>query len=164
MPKEMVLEDTLHPEQLSSLYVTLPTRMTTAKPYYSLPQLGQPLGYGHHLVFFNPRIPESRLRADGTDSEFCPPEPFVRRMWAGGKFTWNIPLLSIGAKATAVARVDSVQKKGFDGVKPMVFVNKKIQVYLDGEKFPSVTEERTHVYLPISDEPKVKTRLPRAGE
>jgi len=85
-PKQLVLSSSFHFEPLSDLYVTLPTRDGSRKPYQP-PITSSPLGYGHHLPFFHERIPESQLREDGTEDTFCPPKPFTRRMWAGGRMT-----------------------------------------------------------------------------
>jgi len=147
-PKELVLKDALRPEHLASLYVTLPTR---AEGGTFQPQPGTPLGYGHHLVFFHQRNPEALLRADGTDADFCPPEPFTRRMWAGGHISWNAtkPLI-IGRNATARTTVQGAVKKGFETGNPMLFVKQFIDITMDEEQEPSVREERTHVYLPTS--------------
>ncbi|THU89515.1 hypothetical protein K435DRAFT_729039 [Dendrothele bispora CBS 962.96] len=147
-PKHLVLTDTIHPERLSDLYITLPTRDGIRKPF-SEPLKSQPLGYGHHIAFFHFLTPESELRSDGTDGEFCPPEPFSRRMWASGKMTWDPknPML-IGEKANAIWSVDSIEKKGFEKGRPMLFVNKKIEFTMAGANNPSFVEERVHVYLP----------------
>ncbi|KAJ7582659.1 hypothetical protein C8J56DRAFT_955398 [Mycena floridula] len=157
--KELSLSDTFSLERLSDLYVTLPTRdgvRSSPKP----PHLSRPLAYGHHLAFFHPRNPESSLRADGTDSDFCPPEPYTRRMWAGGAMTWDVtnPLL-IGESATAMSTLASVKKKGFDGKgTPMLFVSQKIDYTMIGKHLPSLLEMREHVYLP---EPSSGNRPPR---
>jgi len=147
-PKHLVLTDTIHPERLSDLYITLPTRDGIRKPFRE-PLKSQPLGFGHHIAFFHFLTPESELRPDGTDGEFCPPEPFSRRMWASGKMTWDPknPML-IGEKANAVWSVDSIEKKGFEKGRPMLFVNKKIEFIMAGTSNPSFVEERVHVYLP----------------
>ncbi|KAF8636523.1 hypothetical protein AX17_003336 [Amanita inopinata Kibby_2008] len=147
-PSKLVLSDIFSVERLSDLFVTLPTRDGVQRPYQG-PQELQPLGHGHHLIFFHPRIPESLLRTDGTDPDFCPPQPFTRRMWAGGRFEWNTanPLL-VGSRATATGTVASVSKKAFDKGKPMVFVDQKISVSMEGASEPSVTEIRSHVYMP----------------
>src|SRR5882757_2511282 len=88
-PPVHTLTDPLSVEHLSDLYVTLPTRDGSRKPYQE-PQLGAPLPFGHHLAFFHPRRPERLLRADGTDGDISPPPPFSKRMWAGGKITWEV--------------------------------------------------------------------------
>ncbi|PCH38014.1 hypothetical protein WOLCODRAFT_23024 [Wolfiporia cocos MD-104 SS10] len=147
--KRLTLPDTVRPEHLSSLYVTLPTRDGSASDSPpEIPKEGARLGYGHHLVFFHPRNPERVLRADGTDVDFCPPEPWTRRMWAGGRFWWNEdrPLL-IGDKAVATATISSVEKKGFEKGSPMVFVKQKIEYRREGASEVSIEEERSHVYL-----------------
>lgn len=152
-PKSLALADTLTPSHLADLYITLPTRDGTRGQPYQPPAEGTPLGYGHHLAFFHPRNPERALRSDGTDADFCPPEPFTRRMWASGAMWWNPKpgsALNIGDKAYAVSTIASVDKKGFDGenaAHPKVFVKQKIQVTAQGREEPSVVEERAHVYL-----------------
>jgi len=145
----IVLSDVFHFEHLSDLYITLPTRDGTRKPYQP-PIVSSPLGYGHHLVFFHQRVPESQLREDGTEDTFCPPQPFTRRMWAGGKITWhNDNPLIIGQKATAASSLATIERKELQAPSktPMIFVNQKIDFTMDGGKYPSVVEERTHVYL-----------------
>lgn len=157
-PGKLVLSDTVSPGHLSDLYITLPSRDGTRKPYEE-PQHSQPVPYGHHLVFFHPRTPESMLRTDGTDPVLCPLSPFTRRMWAGGRFEWNNanPLL-VGSKATATSSIASVIRKGFENGKPMVFVNQKVEIVKEGSTEPSVTEIRSHVYLPQSSRPSGKPR------
>ncbi|KAJ7230683.1 hypothetical protein GGX14DRAFT_584271 [Mycena pura] len=162
-PKQLVLRDTFSIERLSDLYITLPTRDGSRRPY-SPPSLSTPLGYGAHLAFFHPRNAESDLRPDGTDSEFCPPNPFTRRMWAGGRITWDSrnPLL-VGTSAVSTSTIDSVEKKGFEKGSPMVFVTQKITVTMDGNSAPSLVEERSHVYLAEPDPLSVKD-LPRTAD
>ncbi|KAJ8462810.1 hypothetical protein ONZ45_g17801 [Pleurotus djamor] len=149
-PKHLTLHDTLRREHLADLYTTIPTRDGVRRPWQS-PENDTPLGYGHHLVFFHPRNPEASLRKDGTDADFCPPEPFTRRMWAGGRMSWNAnkPLL-VGRPATATSTIASIDKKGFDKGTPMLFVNQRIEITMDGEAESSVVEERSHVYLPVA--------------
>ena len=143
--KKLNFVDTLRPEHLADLYVTLPTRDGSRQPY-APPQSGAPLGYGHHLVFFHPRNPERALRSDGTDVDFCPPEPFTRRMWAGGRMVWKRPLC-IGDRAAAISTISAVDKKGFETGTPMVFVKQKIEYRGVGIDEVCVEEERSHVYL-----------------
>ena len=141
--KQMSVKDHLSSRHISNLYITLPTRDGTQRPYVAP---GGTLPYGHHLVFFNPRNPERALRNDGTDADFCPPEPFTRRMWAGGKMFWHQPLSLTGDVATAIFNIQSVDKKGFDTDFPMVFVKQHIQ-YMNAQNAVCVEEERSHVYL-----------------
>jgi hydroxyacyl-ACP dehydratase HTD2-like protein with hotdog domain len=145
--KGITLSETLHTDRVSDLYITLPTRDGTTRPYVG-PKNSETLGFGHHLAFFHLRTPETHLRADGTETDFCPPEPFVRRMWAGGWIEWRNPLI-IGGKACARTNVSSVHKRGFEGVAPMVFVNQRIEITNEGEEESAVLEERSHVYLAL---------------
>ncbi|KAN0085760.1 hypothetical protein V8E55_006894 [Tylopilus felleus] len=152
-PKSLLLTDTLSPSHLANLYITLPTRDGSHAGHpYRPPAQGTPLPYGHHLAFFHPHHPEHALRPDGTDADFCPPEPFTRRMWASGTMWWNTQpgaTLKAGDYARAVSTIASVEKKGFDAANahPMVFVKQRIHVTARGREEPSVVEERSHVYL-----------------
>jgi len=161
-PKRFSLEACLHPDHLSDLFITLPTRDGTRKPFEA-PRISAELPYGHHLVFFHARRAEPLLRADGTDEDASPPAPFLRRMWAGGRIKWeaNNPLV-IGRKATAMFTITSAEKKGFDKASPKVFVTQTIALSVEGAAKPSVIEERDHVYFPISAEKG--DRIPRAGK
>lgn len=168
-PKSLTLTDSIRYEHLSDLYITLPTRDGTRKPYKS-PETSSPLGYGHHLAFFHPRTPESQLRRDGTDGNFCPPEPFVRRMWAGGSIAWNNenPLV-IGGQATAKATISAVKKKGFESREnqKMIFVDQRFEIITEGARAntPSIVEQRSHVYLSDTYETEAEdSRVARQGE
>lgn len=145
--KSISLTSSLNPEHLADLYATLPTRDSTRGEPFSPPSKGLKLGYGHHLVFFHPHNPESILRPDGTDADFCPPEPFTRRMWAGGCMRWY-GSLAMGERVTSMSRVSSVEKKGFEKGMPIVFVNQTIDYRRSGMSEVNITEERSHVYLP----------------
>ncbi|KAJ7632663.1 hypothetical protein FB45DRAFT_913084 [Roridomyces roridus] len=160
-PKKLVLKDTFSVERVSDLCITLPTRDGSRRSYKE-PQLSDPVGYGWHLGFFHARTPESQLATDGTDGavEFGPPEPFTRRMWASGRISWNAahPIL-IGDKVTSTSTFGSVEKKGLDTDNPMVFVTQKISFTKHGHNQPSITEERSHVYVAESVSP---SNVPRA--
>ncbi|KAI8998596.1 hypothetical protein BD414DRAFT_512203 [Trametes punicea] len=149
--KRLTLHDTIRPEHLADLYITLPTRDGTAAGLgpFAPPQEGASLSYGHHLAFFHPRNPEKALRSDGTDTDFCPPEPFVRRMWAGGRMEWKRPL-RVGDQATARASIGAVSKKGFEKGTPMVFVTQKIEYSKRDSDEVCLEEERSHVYLAVA--------------
>ncbi|KAJ7173695.1 hypothetical protein C8R46DRAFT_991536 [Mycena filopes] len=145
-PKTLVLPDTLSVERLSDLYITLPTRDGSRRPYQP-PKPSEALGYGAHLVFFHPRNPDSALRRDGSDGEFCPPGPFIRRMWAGGSMTWNNddPLL-VGASAVSSATVTQVERKNYSQ-DSLVYVTQDIKITLAGKTQPSIVEQRSHAYI-----------------
>ncbi|KAF8654170.1 hypothetical protein AX16_003699 [Volvariella volvacea WC 439] len=157
-PQPLLISDTISAEHLSDLYITVPTRDGSHKPFQQ-PVSGQRLGYGHHLAFFHNRTPEHQLRSDGTGADFCPPHPFTRRMWAGGSFTWNNKNpLRVKDKGVAKARVVSVQKKGLEGGIPMAFVKMEYQFMKQGSTVPSLVEDRTHVYLAQGAEVRKTTR------
>lgn len=168
--KHLLLRDSLSLERVADLFCTLPTRDGTRAPSDPI-QPRAPLPYGAHLAFFHPRTPERLLRADGTDADFCPPAPFTRRMWAGGRMEWDndSPLRShMGAQANCA--IVSVDKKGFD-VKdgeprksPMVFVTQRIEVTMANKSMhgPSLIEERSHVYL--SETASSTNKAPKEGE
>ena len=163
--KRLEFVDTLRAEQLADLYITLPTRDGThdgGARDYAPPREGDRLGYGHHLVFFHPRNPEKKLRWDGTDVDFSPPEPFKRRMWAGGRMEWKRPL-HVGDRAEAVSTITSVERKGFapgETGTPMVFVKQKLEYRKQGTSDVCVEEERSHVYLAMAG----KRRGAKEGE
>ncbi|KAJ7172454.1 hypothetical protein C8R46DRAFT_149445 [Mycena filopes] len=160
-PKKLVLEDTFSTERLSDLFITLPTRDGTRSPYVAPSQLST-IGCGWHLAFFHARTPESLLSPDGTDGavEFGPPEPFTRRMWASGRMSWDAKHpLRVGDKAISTSTFGSVEKKGFETANPMVFVTQKIEITGAGKTHPSITEERSHVYVAESVSP---SNVPRA--
>lgn len=161
-PPTATLSDTFHYEPLSDLYITLPTRDGTRRPYVE-PKMGEPVPYGAQLAFFHARKPEHLLRADGTDEEISPPAPFLRRMWAGGKMSWdNKDPMLVGSKVHARSSVADVKLKGVEKGKPMVFVTQKIEYEMDGMKGkPSLVEERAHVYFEVKEDEEKKKPGPK---
>lgn len=74
------------------------------------------LSPAHHLVYFNPIIPNNKLLADGTDPLQSPGEPFVRRMWAGGYLRFHRSSAGLqGARYVCLERIRDVQVKGKEG-------------------------------------------------
>ena len=113
---------------------------------------------------------------DRTEMDFNPPEEsgFVRRMWAGGKFTWGKErnALLVGQDACASARVAKVETKGFKlsstatttTAPPMVFVHQDIEYRHSDDPKVLFTEERVHVYLPVSKgKPRQTARTGKEG-
>ncbi|CAA7271669.1 unnamed protein product [Cyclocybe aegerita] len=146
-PPSHTLKDSLNIEHLADLYITLPTRDGTRRPS-KVPGIGESLPFGHHLGFFHARRAEQDLRADATDSDISPPAPFTKRMWAGGRITWdNTNPLLVGKPTRGLSTVARAEKKGFDKGKPTIFITQKIEYTQDGQAAPSVVEERAHVYF-----------------
>ncbi|KAF7724341.1 hypothetical protein EC973_001129 [Apophysomyces ossiformis] len=96
-----------------------------------------------HHVYFPHRTPENALAADGYEAEFCPPPPFVQRLWAGAHFTWSkTNPLRIGnecSMTTTLERVDYYPHN--DSL--FVYLNKDIA----NAQGWSMREQRCLVYL-----------------
>jgi len=108
------------------------------------PKSGDPLPPLWHWLFFMPRMRRSLLGRDGHPAlgGFLPPVPLPRRMWAGGRLSWNVPL-AIGATAEKVSTVcDVAVKEGKTG--PLVFVTVRHELFQKGVS--CLTEEHDIVY------------------
>ena len=118
---------------LSDIPITLPSYLldvtladflppsATPVPLH-LPSIGPPgrsIPRAHHLVFFPPSSRLSALLPDGTDPEQSPGEPFVRRMWAGGRVNFHPTdhpsLKMLGKRAFCLERISNVAIKGATG-------------------------------------------------
>jgi hypothetical protein len=116
-----------------------------------------PLGY--HLAFpevYSAHSNIDELGLDGTSPRdfFDVPEPFVRRMWAGGtlKFIWSElgagplnPQLENGYRVDV--KVTSAEKKSFDEGDPKVFFKRQFGWHSLFSYEPEIVEERVHVFL-----------------
>ncbi|EKM82646.1 hypothetical protein AGABI1DRAFT_104558, partial [Agaricus bisporus var. burnettii JB137-S8] len=160
-PPTVTLSESLHYDKLSDLYITLPTRDGTRRPYVE-PKVGDPAIYGVQFASFHSRQAEHLLRKDGTDNDISPPAPFLRRMWAGGKITWdNSNPLLIGSKTYSQGSVAEVTMKGADKGKPMLFLTQKINYEMEAMRGkPSVVEERAHVYFEVKEDEHEGTKPP----
>ena len=102
-----------------------------------------PLG---HWLYFLPQAPQSQLGPDGHPRRggFLPPVPLPRRMWAGGRLSWEPGNpLRVGDAARKVSRIESVtHKSGRSG--EMVFVLVRHEVH--NERGLCLTEEHDIVY------------------
>lgn len=161
-PPTRIVSDLLSFDHLRDLYATLPTRDGSRLRQFEEPKDGDEIPYGHHLAFFHTRPAERHLREDGTDEDLSPPAPFTTRMWVGGSIRWSRdrPLVA-GVETQSVSDVVRVETKPG---KPMIFVTQSIKYTRQSESEPSITEERTHVYLHsrlFSEDTKV---LNRPGE
>ena len=70
-----------------------------------------PLG---HWLYFLPNTPQSGLGEDGhaLRGGFLPPVPLPRRMWAGGRLSWNLDNpLRVGDAARRESRIAAVRHK-----------------------------------------------------
>ncbi|KAI8806944.1 HotDog domain-containing protein [Cladochytrium replicatum] len=118
----------------------------TDSPSYKLRwPLGSPIPPAYHLVLFPPRVPEQHLSPDGYDSDFSPPSPFVRRMWAGGEFSFVAERgIRIGERVALSVWVDEVERKiGGRGESVFVWENRVVEDKVG----PVFVEKRALVYL-----------------
>ena len=109
----------LTPHQSFRLDVTLADFLpkSTAPTILPSTQSSAPLPIPHHLVYFEPTKPSSVMLADGTNPDQSPGDPFVRRMWAGGRVLYNEdkPFYLNGGRAVCAEFIQDVSFKGREG-------------------------------------------------
>ncbi|EME82462.1 uncharacterized protein MYCFIDRAFT_119914, partial [Pseudocercospora fijiensis CIRAD86] len=85
-------------------------------PPLTLPHPQKPwdLPPAHHLLYFEPTKRSSEMLPDGTNPDHFPGEPFVKRMWAGGKVLYDNakPLRLDGGVGVCGEFVRDVKMKG----------------------------------------------------
>jgi hydroxyacyl-ACP dehydratase HTD2-like protein with hotdog domain len=111
--------DDLTPQSSYRLDTTLADWLPTTTPPAVLPPTDPPtlLPIPHHLIYFEPTKPQSAMLADGTNPDQSPGEPFVRRMWAGGRVLYNQgqPLTMDAGRGVCAEFIRSVTTKGKPG-------------------------------------------------
>jgi 3-methylfumaryl-CoA hydratase len=130
-------EDVISAWPLTALAATLDRDDEPSKPGDPLPPLA-------HWLYFLPVYRESDVGPDGhaRRGAFLPPVPLQRRMWAGGRLSFEAPL-RVGDTATRVSRiVDIVTKEGRSG--PLVFV--VVRHTVRTEAGVAIVEEHDIVY------------------
>jgi len=110
------------------------------------PQAGTVLAPLWHWLYFLPQHRQSELGPDGHARRggFLPPVPLPRRMWAGGRLTWDPtnPLV-VGDAVQRTSRIESVtHKAGRTG--DLLFV--RVRHEITNARGLSVTEEHDIVY------------------
>jgi 3-methylfumaryl-CoA hydratase len=105
---------------------------------------GAPLPPGWHWIFFNPFVPRQQLGTDGHPKRggFLPPVALPRRMWAGGRLTYDKPL-TIGSEGLRESTILKVEEKSGRAGK-LVFVTVSHRIACDGDH--CITEEQDIVY------------------
>lgn len=100
-------------------------------PRANVPSPSSRLPQGHHLIYFSPQVPSSKLLPDGTDPLQSPGDPFVRRMWAGGTLHFDNHLRDQpelnNRRVYCREYIPSVIVKGLDGDEK-VYVNIERQI------------------------------------
>ncbi len=95
-------------------------------------QSGDPLPPLWHWLYFHEIAQQSALGRDGHPKKggFLPPVPLPRRMWAGGRFEFGVPIL-IGGECERLSTIKSVEmKSGRSG--ELCFVGVEHQLIVDG--------------------------------
>lgn len=110
------------------------------------PQAGDAVPPLAHWLYFLPQHRQSEIGPDGHAKRggFLPPVPLPRRMWAGGRLTWeaNNPL-QVGQVVQRHSRIERVQhKQGRSG--ELVFV--LVQHEIHNERGLAITEAHDIVY------------------
>ena len=137
--REETLADSVTAAPLRGLSATLDRDDPPPEPGSPVPPLG-------HWLYFLPQAPQSQIGPDGHPRRggFLPPVPLPRRMWAGGRLSWEPGNpLRVGDAVQRTSRIESVtHKHGRTG--EMVFVLVKHTVHnADGL---CLTEEHDIVY------------------
>jgi 3-methylfumaryl-CoA hydratase len=110
----------------------------------SAPAPGTPLPPLWHWLYFLPLAKQSEIGEDGHPARggFLPPVPLPRRMWAGGRLTFNRQL-KVGEAIQRVSTVASVEgKEGRSG--SLVFVLVKHEI--SNQDGVAILEEHDIVY------------------
>ncbi|KAK6541740.1 hypothetical protein TWF694_007530 [Orbilia ellipsospora] len=151
-----------------------------------LPYYGVRLPPGYHFAYFNGYTQESELSADGYISAQSPGGTWTRRMWAGGKLTFQ-PMpekrrkgydrgarrarpLDIGRRALCHESIEDIQMKGEPGSdNEMMFVYIRRKIWAEGyivrepTKSPKLLdvpqpEETELLVLPDEEVPLIEQR------
>lgn len=120
------------------------------------PTPGETLPPTYHHIFFPPRTYEHELAADGYETEFVPPAPYVKRLWGGAEMTYDVSNpLRMGDQIQMTTTVDHVERRGEgEGGSVAIRLNKDIE----NQHGWSMREQRLLVYV-HENEPN---REPRA--
>ena len=113
-----------------------------------LPVRGDELPALWHWLYFLPMAKQSQIGPDGHAKRggFLPPVPLPRRMWAGGRLEWHLPI-KVGNAIKRISTIESVtHKSGRTG--DLLFVLVKHEVY--NAQGLCLTEEHDIVYRPAA--------------
>lgn len=116
------------------------------------PPPGTPIPPGYHLVYFTPNGLESELGADGSDKTYNAPDPFSRRMWAGGKMKWTGEL-KVGEEAEERTRLVSATAKKSKSAGELILVEVQKEIETKSGK---VADTRSWVFRPVVEAETVK--------
>lgn len=164
-----VRRQVLDANQLQKLALTLGrTRLGDIELSDGPPPAGTPIPPGYHLVYFTPGAVETQLGPDGTDITFNVPEPFTRRMWAGGRMSWpgadagGSSALLVGDEAEEHTRLISATAKRSRSGGEMVLV--EVEKELRSPRGCSVIDRRSWMFRPKADPGKAAVYAAPVGE
>ena len=109
---------------------------------------GTPLPPAWHWMFFNPMQPDHELGPDGHPKKggFLPPVELPRRMWAGGRLTFEGDIV-VGSHINRISTIKSiVSKEGRSG--RLCFVTLRHEVFSNDCRV--IDEEQNLVYRELS--------------
>ena len=132
-----VTQDAVTPVPVQALAATLDLDDLPAAP-------GDPIPPCWHWLYFLPLHRQSQLGPDGHAERggFLPPVPLPRRMWAGSRLEFTVPL-RVGQALQRRSRIEDVRlKEGRTG--PLVFVRVRHEIEADG--LLAVVDEHDIVY------------------
>lgn len=110
---------------------------------------GDALPPSWHWLFFNRGASPEDLGRDGhvANSDFAPPQPLPRRMWAGNKVDIQTPL-TIGSRARRVTTIEEItEKTGHSG--RLIFLRERSD--LSDDQGGALTDWKTVVYREEAD-------------
>ncbi|MDE2576218.1 MAG: MaoC family dehydratase N-terminal domain-containing protein [Rhodospirillales bacterium] len=139
--REETVPDLITPVPVAALSATLDRDDAAPRPGDVLPPLW-------HWLYFLPIARQSALGPDGHPRRggFLPPVELPRRMWAGGRFTFERPL-HVGERITRTSRImDVSMKEGRTGRLVFVLVRHEVA----GEDGPALSEEHDIVYRDVA--------------
>ncbi len=144
--------DVIHTGAATALAATL-DRPLAIEPGVALPPLW-------HWIYFWSASPQAEIGADGHPQRggFLPPVPLPRRMWAGGRLIFGVPL-PIGAVATRTSRIQNVTAKNGQSGK-LAFVTVQHQIAHNDRI--AITEEHDIVYRDLP-QPGSASATPKAA-
>ena len=161
--------DDLTPQSSYRLSTTLCDFLPGSPPAPTLPPTTpQPnnLPIPHHLVYFEPTKPASVMLADGTNPDQSPGEPFVRRMWAGGRVLYNHanPFVLDGSRGVCAEFIRSVTTKGKPGEEKVFVRIERRQAKATADEMKRCGDAQTNAQAQEDLAHRVRQRLWRDKE
>ena len=155
--------DELTPQPSYRLNVTLADFLPDANSPAVLPPTTDPpsLPIPHHLIFFEPTKRANEMLADGTNPDQSPGEPFVRRMWAGGRVLYNQanPFLLDGSRGVCAEFIRNVTLKGKEGQEKVFVAVERRQAKATEDELQMLGPAQTNEQQKETLEHRVRQRL-----